>query len=69
MKAEIKGEDLLVYCNGWREIHKFENLNNIECIFNGNFRMREYTGTRTCSKNGELIFWFLPEHLPELKFN
>lgn len=70
MKAEIRGEDLMVYCKDSQEIDKFINLNKLECNFNGTFRFNDYTGERTYDLMGEIMhFWFKPEHLPELKFN
>jgi hypothetical protein len=70
MKAEIKGENLLVYCDFGKELDKFIDLNEIKCEWNGSFKWREYNGKRSYEdKTGKLIFWFKPEHLPELKFN
>ena len=70
MKAEIKGENLLVYCDFGKEAGKFIGLNEIGCHFSGTFEWQGYSGIRTYGdKTGKLIFWFKPEHLPELRFN
>ena len=70
MKAEIKGDDLLVYCDFDEELYEFIDLNNIKCQFSGTFKFNEYTGERTYDLKGDImVFWFKPGHLPELKFN
>lgn len=70
MKAEIKGDDLLVYCDFDEELYEFIDLNNIKCQFSGTFQFNGYTGERTYELNDDImVFWFKPEHLQELKFN
>jgi hypothetical protein len=70
MRAEIRGETLLVYCDFGKERDKFIDLNEIECEWNGSFKWQGYSGIRTYGdKTGKLVFWFKPEHLTELKFN
>jgi hypothetical protein len=69
MKAVIKGKNLLVYCSSWNELDQFTKTNNIKCDFSGAFEWSGYSGVKTHDKEGKLVFWFKPEHLPELKFN
>ena len=71
MKAEIKGENLLVFCTTFKEQERFLENNRITCRWDGGaFEWKEYIGIRTYGdKTGKLVFWFKPEHLPELKFN